>query len=247
MVVHILILGRQMDKYAEDYERHYVKFGIEGSGGGDSKLIGLCELSILIASGLSSNHTILDFGCGIGRLTPFVSEYLTNGSYLGSDISETALTLAKQNNKRVNCDFILTNSQLLDNLKSWNFDFICCFSVFTHVEFEDFYNILQELKSVSTTTTKLVCSFLDIESDYGSKIFLDESAISYQDRYKRTRNIVSNKELVSSISKLAGWQMDDFYGVGFDFKNYAPIQYTEGNPVKDLKMGQWVGVFQLID
>lgn len=236
-----------MDKYAEDYERHYIKFGIEGSGGGDSKLIGLCELSILIASGLSDNHTLLDFGCGVGRLTPFVSDYLTSGSYIGSDISDTALMLARQNNTNVNCEFVLTDSLLLDNIKSWNFDFICCFSVFTHVEFEDFYNILQELKKVSTPRTKLVCSFLDIESGYGSKIFLDESSIPYQDRFKRTRNIVTNKELVSSISKLAGWRMDEFYDVGYDFKNYVPSKYSENKHVKTLEMGQWVGIFQLID
>jgi hypothetical protein len=76
---------------------------------------------------------------------------------------------------------------------------------------------------------------------------LDDSSIPYQDRFKRTRNIVTNKELFSSISKLAVWRMDKFYGVGYDFKNYVPSKYTENKHVKTLEMGQWVVIFKLID
>ena len=55
-----------VDFYKERYEAHYEKFGIEGSGGGDSKSIGLCELGILSKAGLKNFHSLLDFGCGIG-------------------------------------------------------------------------------------------------------------------------------------------------------------------------------------
>ena len=237
-----------VDFYKERYEAHYEKFGIEGSGGGDSKSIGLCELGILSKAGLKNFHSLLDFGCGIGRLTPFASDFLTTGSYLGSDISETAIDIAKKSLTQKNVKFILNDSLSVSSISSLksNFDFISCFSVFTHLELEDFYNLLGEFHKITHNQSKLVCSFLDLQSEYGSIIFKDESKIEYENRYLRSRNIVQSLSSIQAVAKMASWKLSEIYKEGTNFSDSLPESNYKKFGSMDLRMPQWVGVFTKI-
>src|SRR5690349_5472746 len=58
--------------------------------------IGRTELDLLVMAGLEPHHTLVDFGCGNGRLAVHAIPYLVGGSYIGIDISETFLRRAEQ-------------------------------------------------------------------------------------------------------------------------------------------------------
>src|SRR5687768_3992335 len=65
-------------------------------GQGDFDLIGRTELGVLLMEGLKPEHTLVDLGCGVGRLAVHVIPNLVGGSYVGIDISQTMLTRAKK-------------------------------------------------------------------------------------------------------------------------------------------------------
>src|SRR5262245_30094196 len=53
--------------------------------GGNFEAVGLLEYFLLLQNGLQKNHTVIDVGCGSGRLAYFLREYL-DGLYIGIDI-----------------------------------------------------------------------------------------------------------------------------------------------------------------
>jgi SAM-dependent methyltransferase len=78
---------------------------------------------------LDGNESILDFGCGCGRVTRYWADF--NGSVAGSDVNEQAIDWCREN-----LDFasFLVNG-LAPRLDSDNdeFDFVYALSVFTHL------------------------------------------------------------------------------------------------------------------
>src|ERR1700682_5296632 len=58
----------------------------ESIGRGDFDLIGKVELGLLLLEGIKVSDTVIDLGCGTGRLAVHLIPYLRSGSYLGIDI-----------------------------------------------------------------------------------------------------------------------------------------------------------------
>ena len=88
-------------------EEYMLGRGIKGSErliiqqevlGGNSK-------SLLLKAGLKAGMNVLEVGCGIGLMTPFISEHIRSGGNLTAiDISDDQLKLAKdycENEKRI--------------------------------------------------------------------------------------------------------------------------------------------------
>jgi hypothetical protein len=67
--------------------------------GGEYAQIGFLESSALIRLGLRPEHTLVDIGCGSGRLPFALREYLT-GSFVGTDILDDALAYAARDGRR---------------------------------------------------------------------------------------------------------------------------------------------------
>jgi SAM-dependent methyltransferase len=61
-------------------------------GQGDFAAVGehLLELAVSLG-GLQPTETILDAGCGVGRLAVPLTRYITSGSYIGFDVSRSAI------------------------------------------------------------------------------------------------------------------------------------------------------------
>jgi 2-polyprenyl-3-methyl-5-hydroxy-6-metoxy-1,4-benzoquinol methylase len=66
-------------------------------GNADANKVGPVQLNLLIHYGLLPTHTVLDVGCGIGRLAYKMADYLTSGSYYGFDISRAAVNWLNTN------------------------------------------------------------------------------------------------------------------------------------------------------
>ncbi len=85
------------DTYENLYESYAREVKIDQViGSGDFELIGRIEHSLLQMEGLKPEHTLVDLGCGIGRLAVHVIPTLSSiGAYIGIDISQTMLNRAK--------------------------------------------------------------------------------------------------------------------------------------------------------
>jgi ubiquinone/menaquinone biosynthesis C-methylase UbiE len=122
--------------------------------------VGQIEKNILLYYGLKPNMSILDYGCGSGRLAHALpSEYDLN--YLGIDIVEELLDYAKSKTPS-NYRFLL-NDKLSVPVESESLDLICAFSVFTHLLHEESFIYLEDMKRALKPGGKLIFSFIEFK------------------------------------------------------------------------------------
>jgi SAM-dependent methyltransferase len=127
--------------------------------GGSYDAVGEVEKQMLVAYGLKPSDTIVDIGCGSGRLAKALASYLSTGRYLGTDVVPELLNYAFEVAPEH------TGLELVDDI-SIPFpdacaDFACFFSVFTHLLPEECYCYLLEAKRVVKPGGRIVFSFLD--------------------------------------------------------------------------------------
>ena len=113
-------------------------------------------LEKLKESGLNSNSTILEIGCGIGTMTNLIAPSVKSGKLISSDISSKSIELAITNNKRYkNIEFIVANS--IDfTFPALNYDFILLFDVLEHIQTEFRDDFIKNIVSVMQDKTKLL-------------------------------------------------------------------------------------------
>ena len=114
--------------------------------GGEFEGFGAVMREILIASGLQPQHTLIDVGCGSGRLTAALRHYLTGG-YLGIDVVPDLLAYARERCGRPDWRFEET-SEIRIPAADNSADMVCFFSVLTHLLHEDSFHYLTEATRV---------------------------------------------------------------------------------------------------
>ncbi|MBU0736341.1 MAG: class I SAM-dependent methyltransferase [Proteobacteria bacterium] len=129
----------------------YLTQGIRGSEAYQNSIIpGICNMKRYLASSgieIDSLQSILDFGCGTGRL--IVGWHLDNPErrLYGCDINEELLAWARDNlPQRITWNQSSMTPPLPYPSKS--FDFIYLVSVFTHLSLDSQYLWIEELKRV---------------------------------------------------------------------------------------------------
>lgn len=200
------------ERMCESHARasHNDEFAI---GPGNFEFIGRAELDLLIEEGLRPTQTLVDLGCGIGRLAIHAIPYLDGGHYIGIDISDTFLAAVRQRladltaasrcrvqwMKQSTDDFALSDHSV---------DMICAFSVFTHLEHEDGFRYLKSALRIVKPGGKFVFSCLPIELPAAQKIFRTEASMNLAARWERLRNVVTSVELMTGIATMAGWTIE---------------------------------------
>lgn len=127
--------------------------------GGQSEAIGILELSVLQTLGLSPTHNVIDVGCGSGRLAVKLAPILA-GKYYGFDVLPSVVEYARKICDRPDWEFDTTAGAGIP-APDGSADFVCFFSVFTHLLHEDIYRYLKEAKRVLKRDGRIVFSFLD--------------------------------------------------------------------------------------
>ena len=144
-----------------------------------------CELGAgitgnMINAGLiKPEHSVLDVGCGLGRLARPLIEYLEKGSYVGLDTTKSSVEWCVDEYSDVpNFDFIFADvfstnynpeskvnaSEYQFPLQDESFDFVWSTSLFTHLVFEDFDNYLSEMARVMKPGAKCWNTYLLLDS-----------------------------------------------------------------------------------
>jgi cyclopropane fatty-acyl-phospholipid synthase-like methyltransferase len=182
----------------------------QGVGGQDEDIVSLAQLNILIANGLQPNHKLLELGCGTGRLLVNASKFLEDsGTYCGIDLVDE---LVKMTNKRIE-NLSLTPERFyalkmqdeLDYPVDFSPDFICAFSVYTHMESEDVFNSLKKLRELANLKTRALVTFLPLEHTFGKVNFIQETSLSIEPRMTRVRNVSLSRSQAMIIADMAGW------------------------------------------
>ena len=127
--------------------------------GGNYVAMGLTEAAIMRWAGLKDGDSILDFGCGSGRLAHALGQSFKSLDYVGIDIMKPLLDYARTKSPS-NYRF-LSNQSLSIPLESESVDFIACFSVFTHLHQAETYIYLKDMRRILKPNGKILMSFLE--------------------------------------------------------------------------------------
>ena len=129
-------------------------------GGGDFEAIGLLEYHLLTQYGLKKNDIVIDVGCGSGRLAFQLSRHNFEGDYIGVDIVQDLFEYAMNLCKRPDWKFYKAPGLTIPEPDE-SADFICFFSVFTHLLHEETFLYLKDTKRVLKPNGKIIFSFLE--------------------------------------------------------------------------------------
>jgi ubiquinone/menaquinone biosynthesis C-methylase UbiE len=222
------------DTYEQLYESHAKQVWIDQViGEGDFELIGRIELDLLKMEGLQPEHTLVDLGCGIGRLAVHVIPTLIGGSYIGIDISQTMLKRAQARiaqavpNPPCRVTWLKqTTSQF--TLPESSVDMMCAFSVFTHMEHEDSYRYLKDALRIVKPRGRFIFSCTPLTLPIGREVFVNSASLDLRTRWKYVRNVTTSVDYMAEIARLAGWTPLRWYagdeaniGPSSDGKMYA--------------------------
>jgi len=145
------------EKVEEDYAKKGYYWAVGSTDEENYLEIGRRAFAGCLLCGLKETDTVLDFGCGNGRLALHLQGFL-KGEYHGVDISERLIEDAKKKISSSNFTFLVNERPALPFQDSY-FDFICAFSVITHLDIEYTKELLQEWKRLLKPSGNLCISF----------------------------------------------------------------------------------------
>jgi SAM-dependent methyltransferase len=145
-------------------EEHPLDKAMALAVGGSYEALGEVEKQLLIGLGLEPGHTLVDVGCGSGRLAKALVPYLVEGRLLATDVVQELLDYARQG-----CPpewrFELVNDIRIP-FEDDSADMACFFSVFTHLLHEETYCYLLEAQRAVKPGGTIVFSFLELEHNW---------------------------------------------------------------------------------
>jgi cyclopropane fatty-acyl-phospholipid synthase-like methyltransferase len=204
---------RDMSRYERLAEYHAAACPDDTAvGAGDFEKLGRIELALLRQAGLGPGDTLIDYGCGVGRLAIHAIPYLTSGHYVGVDISRTMIKRAR---RRIAAAIPRPSARVTliatDRLPAVGANMICAFSVFTHMEHEDAYRVLRSAREVVAPGGKFVFSCWPITHPAAQEYFREQAAHTLDRRWAHQRNVVTSREFMEAIVTMSGWAVEQWY------------------------------------
>jgi ubiquinone/menaquinone biosynthesis C-methylase UbiE len=137
--------------------------------GGDFLHYGAVQFAVLRHAGFRDGMRLLDLGCGSGRLAHALGREQIDIDYYGIDIDQRLLDFARS---KVPAHFrFALNHALKLPAPHASADFVCAFSVFTHLRHSETYLYLEDIRRVLQAGGKLVFSFLEFAEPQHWKVF----------------------------------------------------------------------------
>jgi len=166
--------------YVRDYARLVSTFksslspdtAMSHAVGGNFDATGRIERSIVEHFGLRPGMSLLDLGCGSGRLSAALSDLEI--AYLGIDVVEDLLAYAR---RRSHPAFVFRlHTALSIPQPDGSLDMVCAFSVFTHLHLQETYLYLTDIRRALKPGGVCVLSYLSFANDAHWPIFLSTVA-----------------------------------------------------------------------
>ncbi len=207
------------DDLYEILYRHHVRDLPDEAIVGDATLfeiIGRLELGVLLMEGLRPSDTIVDLGCGTGRLAVHLVPRLHGGHYIGTEILDSILAKGRERvasrvpDPPCRLTWARQRGEVLP-ADDRSADMICAFSVFTHIEHEDAFRYLEDGLRVVKPGGKFIFSCLPMKHQVVYDIFRASAELDLRHRWSAPRNVTTSEDLMDAIATLAGWTVVRWY------------------------------------
>jgi ubiquinone/menaquinone biosynthesis C-methylase UbiE len=193
--------------------------------GGEFEALGLLEKDLLIQLGLRPNDYLIDVGCGSGRLAKPLSEYLA-GLYLGIDVVPELVDYARTLVDRPDWRFEVADGFQIPE-RDGRADWVCFFSVFTHLLHEQSYLYLQEAKRVLKPNGKIIFSFLEFAIPVHWELF--QSAIDGAHNSSQPLTMFLSRDAIHAWAERLGLRVEHIQdGDVPHIPLSAPVVFSDG-------------------
>jgi ubiquinone/menaquinone biosynthesis C-methylase UbiE len=154
------------ERYVSDLlSRHTREDAMSMAVGGGYDQIGSIEANILIRLGLRAGHSIIDLGCGSGRLATVLGHRMGDSiDYIGIDIVQALLDYAA-GRAPLSYRFLL-HRELSIPASAGSADFVVAFSVFTHLRGRETFAYIADARRTLRPGGAIVFSFLTLRHDW---------------------------------------------------------------------------------
>lgn len=210
--------------------------------GGDYERVGVLEHALLRANGLRPDSSVVDAGCGSGRLATQLRRY-PELRYVGTDVVQALLDYAGRRVDRPDFRFERIDHVHLP-VPDAEADFVVFFSVFTHLLHEESYVYLAEAHRALRPGGKVVFSFLEFAVPQTWPVF--QGNIDWV----RTRSIAGHLNVFQHRDDLRLWAARLGFGVvemHHGDGRFIPVDAaaaTEAVPAGNYALGQSVCVLR---
>lgn len=100
-------------------------------------------------AGLQHNSNVLEIGCGIGTVSNLILKYISDGSFVGLDISPESIKMARNfNSFHKKAEFLVNDMSNFTH--STKFDFIVFPDVLEHIPVEQHANIFKTISGLTS-------------------------------------------------------------------------------------------------
>ncbi|HEY5078234.1 MAG TPA: class I SAM-dependent methyltransferase [Opitutaceae bacterium] len=138
--------------------------------GGEFIAVGKLTYYLLRSLGLSDGQLVADVGCGSGRLAVQLAHF-PGIRYIGCDVVDRLVDYARTLSGRPDWTFVRTGGAEIP-CEAGAADFVCFFSVFTHLPHEGTFRYFREAARVLKPGGRLVFSFLEFRVPFHMGAFL---------------------------------------------------------------------------
>lgn len=210
-------------------QQHPLEEAMDLAAGGQFDSMGILQRDLLIASGLRPEHSLIDVGCGSGRLAKQLAGYLSGG-YLGIDIVPALVSYARQRFSRPDWRFEVAGDLKIPAADG-QADMVCFFSVFTHLRHEESYLYLEEAKRVLRGGGKVVFSFLEFL--LSSHWFVFEADVRNRESDVPINQFIS-RDAIEAWAGHLGFRVEALYdGDKPHFPLRQPVTLADGRVLED--------------
>jgi SAM-dependent methyltransferase len=210
--------------------------------GGNYDAVGEVEKQLLIGLGLQPRESVVDVGCGSGRLAKALAPYLASGNYLGTDVAQELLDYA-----RAGCPphwrFSLVEELRIPAADD-SADCACFFSVLTHLLHEESYCYLLEARRVVKPGGKIVFSFLEYEDNWA--IFENAYSALLKGEITVHLNMFIHRDTIAAWARHLDLAILEMHGASDPFVRLSrPVVFDDGRRAEDTAaLGQSVCVLR---
>jgi SAM-dependent methyltransferase len=209
--------------------------------GGNFIPFGIIQRDLLLQFGLSESASLLDIGCGSGRLANALKG-MPELQYTGIDVVQQLLDYANELCCRDDWRFCKSTDFSIP-LDDASVDMVTAFSVFTHLLHEESYVYLAEARRVLKPGGKIIFSYLDFNIAEHWAVFMSNIAQIHQRVH--LNQFIDNSAIITWCRHLKLNIVDIFPGNQKQIVLRQPVELEDGSTISGLaSLGQSICVLE---